>query len=293
MARASSLSLGGSSRAGLLLAGILAAIAGIIVFVILQGSDDDNAVPTAGSGPLTQVLRATQDVPARTEITREMVELVRVPQTSLLPGAFSNTDVVVGRVTRIPIYKGEQLVQEKLTGKDQAADVDALSYTVPPGKRGMAIGVDKIVGAGGLIKPGDRVDVIVVMEIEHKDFLLGQEFKETRAFTLAQAVEVLAVEAKLENRIAPAEGSKTDSTEGTPIEQPDAQPDAKVVTLALSLEEAQEIFLADVKGTIRLAVRRTGENETVKLGESTALSLTDPEFQKFIQDLLRQAAARR
>ncbi len=143
MTQAKTFALGGSSRTGLILAGILALVAGVLVFAAVSGSDSGGgSVSNASGGPETTVVTAKQDIPARTEIKADMLQLTRVPSNALLGGAFSSTDLVQGRIARIPIYKGEQLVQDKL-----AADKTdlGLSYIVPEGTRAMGVKVDKVI----------------------------------------------------------------------------------------------------------------------------------------------------
>ncbi len=201
MTQAKTFQLGGSSRTGLLLALFLAVVTGLLVFAALSANDNgDGGTKSATGGPETTVVTAKQNIAARTEIKADMVELTKVPASALLGGAFSSSDLVVGRIARIPVYKGEQLVQDKLAS--DRADL-GLSYIVPEGSRAMAVKVDKVIGAGGLIRPGDRVDVIAVVDVKYTDLTTDREFTETRSFTLAQNISVLAVEQKLENQVPP------------------------------------------------------------------------------------------
>jgi pilus assembly protein CpaB len=282
MAQARTFSLGGSSRTGLLVAAILAAITGILVFALLRGNDDGDTVRSAVGGGETTVVTAKENIAAREEITEDMLELTKVPSGALLGGAFSDRGLVVGRIARQPIFKGEQLVQDKLASEKRDL---GLSYVVPEGMRGIGVQVDKVIGAGGLIRPGDRVDIVGVIDVEHTDITTGREFTETRAFTFAQNVEVLAVEDQLLN-VVREDGSS--ESEGALVDQPDADPDGEVVTLALTPLQSQNMLLADEKGVIRLGVRAPGDTEIVDLPNSNFLDLADPEF----AELLRQALAR-
>ena len=285
MTQAKMFALGGSSRTGLLLAAFLAAITGLLVFVALSSGSDGNSVKSVSGGPETTVVTAKQDIPARTEIKPDMLQLTKVPSNALLGGAFSSLDLVDGRIARIPIYKGEQLVQDKLAS--DKTDL-GLSYIVPEGTRAMGVKIDKVIGAGGLIRPGDRVDLVAVVDVKYTDVITDKEFTETRSFTLAQNISVLAVEQKLENQPPVAETKTTSAADQNAlVEQPDAQPDGTVVTLALLPDTVQKVLLAEEKGKIRLTVRAPGDNEIVKTDDTTFLSLADPNFQKTIIDALR------
>jgi pilus assembly protein CpaB len=289
MTQAKTFQLGGSSRTGLLLAVGLAAIAGLLVFVATRGSDDDGgATRNISGGAETTVVTAKQDIPARTEIHSSMLELTKVPANSLLGGAFSSNDLVVGRIARIPIYRGEQLVQDKLAS--DRVDL-GLAYIVPPGSRAMAVEVDKVIGAGGLIRPGDRVDVIAVVDVSYKDLVSDKAFVETRSFTLGQNIPVLAIEQDLQNQIPlPADEKPTEAErDGALVDQPEAKPEGTVITLALPPELTQKILIAEEKGAIRLTVRAPGDNEIIETDDTTFLSLADDDFQRIIVETLRTA----
>ncbi|MBI5948233.1 MAG: Flp pilus assembly protein CpaB [Chloroflexi bacterium] len=288
MNRASSLSIGGSSRLGLLLAAALAAVAGVLVYTAVQSADDGGGVSSVTGGDSVFVVTAKRDIPARTEITADMLQLTEVPAKALLAGALGEDRLAVGQVARIPIYRGEQLVQEKLASAGDDTQQLGLPYVVPAGKRGMAVKADKVVGAGGLLRPGDRVDVLGTVEVKYQSLNGGTEFHDTRSFLLAQDVEVLAVEQKLENKALP-QGDGSSTTDGTLVDQADPQPDATVVTLAITSEEAQQILLVEVKGTIRLAVRAPGDTAVAETPDSTLLSLADPEFQAALKEALKNA----
>jgi len=248
---------------------------------------DSEPLFTTATGGAEQRCDGEGNIEARTEITADMLQLTKVPANALLAGAFSDSALVEGRVARIPIYAGEQLVQEKLASVK--SDL-GLSYIVPQGMRAMGVKVDKVISPGGLIRPGDRVDVVAVVDVQYKDLITDKEFTETRAFTIAQNIQVLAVEQSLERQLAPvAESTATSATtEDSPVDQPEPEPDGTVVTLALTPEATQQVLLSETKGKLRLVVRAPGDTEIVETEDSTFLSLADPTFQQLIIDALRR-----
>jgi pilus assembly protein CpaB len=280
MTQARTFSLGGSSRTGLLIAAVLAAVTGVLVFVLLQGNDDGNTPGDFTGGGETTVVTANRNIDAREEITEDMLQLTKVPSNALLGGAFSDRGLVVGRIARQPIFQGEQLVQDKLASEKRDL---GLAFVVPEGLRGIGVQVDKVIGAGGLLRPGDRVDIVGVIDVTHRDLATDREFTETRAFTLAQNIEVLAVAESLINTVREGSNQEEASTD-----QPDADPEAQVVTLAMEPSASQNLLLTDEKGVIRLIVRAPGDDEIVDLPNSTFIDLADPAF----AELLRQALSR-
>jgi len=280
MAQVRTFSLGGSSRLGLLLALILAVITGALVYAATNSSEDE--APLQAGGETVLVVTAARDIPAGREIAADMVTLTRVESGAVLNGAFRDAAAVVGQVARIPIYAGEQLIPAKLAAEPAR---DGLSYVVPAGMRAMAIQVNKVVGAGGLVRPGDRVDILAVLDLEYGDLVSGRTLTLPEAVIVAQNVEVLAVEQALENR-PPA--SSVEGEEGTLVEQPEPNPEATVVTLALTPELMQRVFLAEEIGTIRLAVRPAGEEGDLELPNLRPIALADEEFRAFIEELLAE-----
>ncbi len=281
MAQARTFSLGGSSRTGLLLAAILAAVTGVLVFALLQGNDDGGSVKNATTGGETTVVTAKQEIAARSEITDDMLQLTKVPSSAILGGALSDRSLVVGRVARQDIHKGGQLVTADLATEKQDL---GLPFVVPQGMRGIALEVNKVIGAGGLLRPGDRVDIIGVIDVKYTDLGTGRNYDQTQSFTMAQNIEVLAVEDKL---LKTVRSSSDDSNKTTSTDQAVADPEAKVVTLALAPQDAQNLLLADEKGIIRLSARPPGDTAIVDLANSNFLNLADPEFAKLLQDALK------
>jgi Flp pilus assembly protein CpaB len=154
-------------------------------------------------------------------------------------------------------------------------DQTSVSYVVPEGQRALAIAVSKVVGAGGLIRPGDHVDIVVVLQVE----VIGDGDSVTfsRAFTLTQNVEVLAVEQALEalgEGVATGDGARG-TTAGDTEAQPPAQPDAQVVTLALTPQVAQQVMLAELEGEIRLSVRAPGDTEFIEINDTAFFSIAN------------------
>lgn len=244
--------IGGDSRLGLTLAAGLALLTGVLIFVALRANDSTASTrPGTGSAATAvTVVTAQQNIPAGIMITPDMVGVVSVAPDAVLSDVARDPQLVVGRVARIPILQGEQLVAAKLTAVGALGT--GLSYIVPDGYRAMAVKVDKVVGAGGLLRPGDRVDVFAVITRDSG----------TQAVAIAQYVQVLAVEQDLQVVLPPAEPGEdvAVNADGTLVDQPSPQPASTVATLALPPAEALRVFYAESAGAIRLAVRAPGDD---------------------------------
>jgi len=291
MARTAATATGGRiNRRFLLLALVAGLVSAILVFAVLSGGGGDEGGGST-AGLTVPVVVAKNDIPARTEITADMVEVRQVPVNDRSELAFTDTTQVLGQVTRYPVAAGEHVLSTKvvsLTGPEAAAE--SLSFVVPPGMRGIAITVSEVIGSGGLVLPGDYVDIIAVFDVEFNTGQGDQASRETKdrflATTVLQNVEVLAVAQTIVD--AAPEATTTENGETTDGTVPpattesgqrprnteaDANPEASTVTLAVTLEDAQRIFLAEENGTLRLALRPFGEDEVGDTSYLTELEL--------------------
>lgn len=252
----------------LFLALILGIISAALVYVGLSSSGD--GVTDAG----VPVVVAREAIPAGQLLTAEMLEVHQVPETALGFQALQSTDLAIGRVTRFPIVANEQVLLSKFVG-GSAAGNEGLSAIVEPGMRAMAIETQQVIGAGGLVLPGDRVDILWVPSEVLADF--------EGAMLLAENVEVLAVEQVLEE-LAPAaqseEGAEAGPALNDRVRSSDAAPDpaATTVTLLLTTEQARLAFCAELSGTLRLTVRAFGDATPTGIPPATCVLLAEDEL---------------
>jgi pilus assembly protein CpaB len=242
----------------LLLALLFAIVAAVLVFVALNQNNDGDK-ETVAAGDMTKVVVAAHDIAARTTLDSGMLKLAEVPKDSVLDGAFSNVDDLDGQVTRYPLVSGEQVVSSKIGVQNK--NETGLSFVVPVGMRAFSIQVTEESGVGGLILPGDLVDVIGILE--------GDTVGVDKAVTIVQNVEVLAVAQEAQEPLPAARptGTPTPSaTSGTLGERPkDAEPNpgARTVTLAVTPEQAQLLALVQAKGALVLTLRSFGDRAPV------------------------------
>jgi pilus assembly protein CpaB len=254
---------------------LLALVAGIVAAILVYTALSRGSESTGGTSAVTSMepaVVAKQDIPARTKITAGMVEVRQLSLDDRSELAFTDLSQVVGRVTRYPIATSEQVLSTKVVALDSAAVTgDSLSYVIPDGRRAMAVKVDEVVAVGGLVLPGDYVDVMATFDVTFRD---GENEKtENKYFTrlILQNLEVLAVaqtvvDAPTEAGTATgsdsgATATGTETTEGQRARNTEAEPEPKAATVTLSVtpQEAQLIFLAEQNGVLRMAVRPYGD----------------------------------
>jgi pilus assembly protein CpaB len=233
-----------------------------------------NSTTSSGGGVNdTPVLVAKADIPARTKITADMIEVRLVSAETRSALAFGSVSDVTGKVTRFPIAANEQVLSSKVVdlSSNAAATARSLSYIVPAGKRGFAINTTEVQDVGGLLLPGDYVDVMVRYDV---DFRTGADIQTEDAFVahiLLQNVEVLAISQTI-NDVAP--GTQPNETgQRERISEAKAEPGAGTVTLALTPEDAQLIYLAEANGVVRFALRAYGDAEVRPIDYTTELEL--------------------
>src|SRR5574341_663186 len=157
------------SKLTLILGLSLGLVAAVLTFVYLSSAGGDGSKVSSGGGD-TPVVVVTRDVPAGTRITADMIQIKNVAAADALLGHINTTDGVVNQITTVDLLQGEQVVTTKVTGNDliveQFGDNPPLSLLLQPGERGISVEVSSLIGAGGLIRPNDRVDVILSVKAQ-------------------------------------------------------------------------------------------------------------------------------
>ena len=270
-----------SSGSLMLLALVLGVGTAAAAFVWLEGQAQDqssNSWSQATSGPTREVVVLLEDVPAGSSVPRAALTLRKVAIADLLNGAAGDVEQVAGRIARYPLLAGEQVTESRLVDPGGSTG-NGLAYTVPAGMRAVSVPVTEVSGAGGLIVPGDRVDVMVVTErqrvfgpeavsAERPDEDLGRQ---PTVVTVLQDVLVLAVGQELAD---PAEGRDPASLRADDVAP---QPRAVSVTLAVSPKESQVLFMASQEGPLGFAVRAFGDSTQDALAP---VSLVEPALER-------------
>jgi len=201
---------------------------------------------------MTNVLIARTDIPERTVLKEDLVEVVSIPRKFMAQDAFeaktqSDIKLVANLVTRVRVPKGNQVVQSVLISLSPEA---GLSTKIPPGYRGAVVSVDNDLLQ--LIKPGDRVDILVTF-----DAVMADNRKEKVTATILQNVLVLGVGQNLGQGLSAKQFQQKASLEA----QTAAFAEKGIISLALNPNEAQYLALADKQGDIRVILRGLGDLE--------------------------------
>lgn len=248
----------------LLVAGILGLLSLFLFNIYLQQQTEQAKKKVMETQKnVATVLVAKQDIPAGTAITENMLKEEAVRKDTLQPRAAVDIDRVVNKITIAPISKGEQILLNKLT---LSGFETSLASKVPRGKRAITVPVDNISSVGGMIRPGDHVDVIGTVPIPAMS-PDGKPTQQMNNVPLFQDVLILAVGQEFTSMPGEKKAEKTLSP---------------VITLALSPQEANLIAFIQEQGKIRLILRspedtQTHPASTVRAGWDTVLKTVMPE----------------
>jgi pilus assembly protein CpaB len=198
-----------------------------------------------------RVVVAARDIPARMQITSEMVTTVMRPGDAVDPDTMSDPANAVGRTAAVSIPSGGAVSTSKIL----AVANPTLDTRVPRGMRAVSVAIDRVKGVGNLIQPGDHVDVIAVVP--------ARGSSAPRVATILRDVPVLAIGLALET-----------SQGATPAPDNGYQ----TATLAVTPPQAKLLALVDLSATLRLALRAPGDAKVHKpmMGEPIDLSMPAP-----------------
>ena len=153
---------GGSNRLLLIFALVLGLLCAILVGVYLSGLSSSDTTPATTT--TVPAVVALQDIPPLTVVTDTMLTVKNVPTDLAVLGAFTKPADVVGQTVQVQITAGEQVLPSKVTSTLSAASLYGnnvpLSLLLPPGARGFSLAVSQVASAGGLVRPGDYVDIL-------------------------------------------------------------------------------------------------------------------------------------
>jgi pilus assembly protein CpaB len=234
---------------------IIAGVCGLVAVVLInnyvqQQAEEAKKAAIKRQQNMVSVVVARQDIPSGTAIKETMLEEITLSKNQIQPRAATSMDRVVGRISIAPIDKGEQVLLNKVTISGQEG---SLSMKIPSGKRAVTIPVDNISSVGGMIRPGDHVDIVGMVPIPAMN-AEGKQVNQLTTMPLFQDVLVLAVGQEFSGASAVKREEKTSSS---------------VITFALSAQEANLITFVQEQGKIRLILRSPGDTQVQKVPPAT------------------------
>ena len=222
---------------------VLALLAGVLAWQYLSDADER----AEEDAELVDVLVAAEDIPAgtsgQTVIDEELITQERVPRRArpenfLAPGRQGQ---IAELVAAGPISAGQFIVTGSFR---QAALVSGLSGSLGDGEQAISFQVDDTRGIGGFVSPGDRINVVLNLDIETlQGGPAGVPAVNTTAFLLP-GLEVLAV--------GDTTAVETRQTGEGETEQRNIP--AGIITVKVNARQALQVAHAQQNGTIYLSL---------------------------------------
>ncbi len=209
---------------------LTAVVATFGVYRVLQNAREKSQLKTR------PVVVASQDLPEGGSLSTSTVEIKQWPAATIPTDAYTKADSVIGRVTRVPVFKGEAIVPARLA---PAGTGPGLEVKITPGKRAMAVKINDVAGIAGLIQPNSKVDVVVT--IRQTDTTRTPISK-----LFMQDMRVLSIGTTIDRDV-----------NGKPIT-------ATTATLEVTPEQGEQLAVAASEGSVQLVLRGYGDTTKVK-----------------------------
>jgi pilus assembly protein CpaB len=221
----------------------VAAFLGLVAVFIAQNfiiNGRQNTAVTGATGPAVNVVVAAQPIDRDAPLQSSMVKVVTYPANTAPVGVFHSIGEVIGgqgqqRVALRPIVANEPILPGNVTGPGGKGD---LSAVVSPGMRAVSLRSNDVVGVGGLVLPGDRVDVLLTRTMT----ATGNAAQQSLTQVLAENVRVLGIDQSYNDQ------------DNKPIAV------AKAVTVEVTPEQAESITLGSAVGTVSLSLRHAADD---------------------------------
>jgi Flp pilus assembly protein CpaB len=248
------------------------------------------AAAAANTSTRARVVVAKTTLPAQTVLTQDNAEVRDVSSDAVQPNAALSMNDVQGKALSVPVAAGQQILTPLLANADQP-DIKKLADLVPAGKRAMSVTFTELNTAGGLVAPGDYVDVIGVFNKN----TLGKD----QSMLLLQDILVLAVAQSTSVDQLPRQGTPANTSQApaalplptrasgnnansvplpqaTPASVPFAPAQTRTVTLAVDPEAAERLALAEDYGHLRYIVRPGAERTQSSVVPADLSTLVSP-----------------
>ncbi len=264
------------------------------VFAVMIGQSYISSIEQGAKskyGTEVQVVVAKKDIKEMDTLSADKLDFKRIPKQFVEPGALkfesgekkdgeSETKEtmindlnkrIFGAIALVPVRKGEQLTYAKFT---EPGIRTGLSPQVNPGRRAVAINVSDLTGVAKLVKPGDRVDVVAVID-------MGQGKESKIAKTILQEVVVLAVGRNVTNNAA--RSVESDASGGKEkVRSLTEDSNFNTVTVEVEPVHVQQLALLVGSGDAQLflALRNTDDQARVDTGSTSMAEILGGDFMK-------------
>lgn len=235
---------------------LLAALAVAMIYSYIESREtelqSDYGIPTP-------VVVAQEDIKELEIIDDRKVQIITVPKKFLMPGSFRREEDVYNTIAAVPIKKGEQITAPRVTYPGAQS---GLSRQISIGKRALSIQVTEGQAVSRLLKPGDRVDILALV-----DYASGKK-ERLKVKTVLQDVLILSTGLYVTNSVPLVNLKSENDSRQMKL---NSYTNYNTVTLELSPFEVQKmVFLISAGNGIYLSLRNN-DDKTVERINATRL----------------------
>ncbi|MEY3900278.1 MAG: hypothetical protein RI962_1433 [Pseudomonadota bacterium] len=112
------------------------------------------------SQSVTQIAVASKDIDAGEKLSRDNMQVMSWPRSSLVRGSAASVEPLDGRVAAQAITAGEPILEQRLAANGVRPGLSAI---IAPGRRAMTVKVNEVIGVAGFALPGNYVDILVTL----------------------------------------------------------------------------------------------------------------------------------
>ena len=194
------------------------------------------AAPAPVPPPMVRVLATTRPLPSGTllnDTDMVILELPSAPDDALLATPATQSEFR-GALVRRFVPPGQFLTRDDLLHPGERG---FLAAVLRPNQRAISIGVDAVTGAGGLVAPGDLVDLVLVQNFDAAE---APAARRVTAETVLTRLRVIAIDQQIQ------QGGQAGSV---------TQRVARTITLEVTPEQAERVAVAEQLGRLAITVR--------------------------------------
>lgn len=227
-----------------------------MMLMILYGNEVQKQTEEITANP-HEVVVASRYIPAGATLERDSITTRTVPGQFLPanPLLASDIDIYLGQPVGQDIEPDAMIMTSDFATLEVAR---TLAGRIPSQERAMTIPVDAISGVAGLLRPGDRVDILGTFPVHGEDDLIpeagGSDSIGYVTMSLLQNVTLLAVGQEISDIQARDQGGRGNYSN---------------VTLSLTPDEAELLVIAQTRGNLMLLLRNRDDLETIPVTRTT------------------------
>lgn len=242
----------------LIAAFIVGAFAALLVYLYSQQQKEKLNTILADQ---VEVIYSASDIPEGAPLTKDNVTVKKIPQSNLPPNPIYKAELAtyLGMPVSHRIDANSMILASDFAVTKTA---NTLASRIPPGERAMALPVDSISGVSGLLRPGDRVDILGTFPVGSKDQLVqeagGGASVGYMTITLLQNVTLLAVGQEISGVSAGGQQGSGRARGGY-----------STVTASVTIGEAELLTIAQTRGELVLLLRHSEDVEIGSIKRTT------------------------